>query len=249
MQAVAGRTGTQPGAGSGPATARSERVKDSQRIPAGSTAVIEEVRFAADSPLEGDGFEPSVPPQGDSILVPAEHVPFRFFLSVQRAFVCPRNGSFLTRRWSKADSNSGSHPRAPPPAATRFVADSALEGDGFELPVREHRAMAPSTDLPLPPTAKQRSAGRPPPMARSCSEAQRGSVRPAAAMRSTHREIRPGENVTLQYLSHDGRPAPPRRASRRHRTFANGKIPAARPGRHSVEFCLVPGRKRQRSTG
>jgi hypothetical protein len=61
-----------------------------------------------------------------------------------------------------------------------------------------------------------------------------GSVRPAAAMRSTHREmrcsaavqaaryraarraamrsahceIRPGENVTLQYLSHDGRPAP-----------------------------------------
>src|ERR1700719_433063 len=34
--------------------------------------------------------------------------------------------------WSKADSNSGSHPRATPPAATRFVADSALEEDGFE---------------------------------------------------------------------------------------------------------------------
>ena len=50
--------------------------------------------------------------------------------------------------------------------------------------------------------------------------------------------------MTWQYLSHDGRPAP-RRASRRHRaarrrrTFANGKIPAARPGRHSVEFRLV----------
>jgi hypothetical protein len=29
-------------------------------------------------------------------------------------------------------SISGSHPRATPPAATRFVADSALEGDGFE---------------------------------------------------------------------------------------------------------------------
>ena len=57
-------------------------------------------------------------------------------------------------------------------------------------------------------------------------------------MRSAHCEIRPGENVTLQYLSHDRRPAP-RRASRRHRTFANGKIPAARPGRHSVEFRLV----------
>jgi hypothetical protein len=25
-------------------------------------ALIEEVRFAVDSPLEGDGFEPSVPP-------------------------------------------------------------------------------------------------------------------------------------------------------------------------------------------
>src|SRR5580704_8545512 len=35
-------------------------------------------------------------------------------------------------RWSKADSNSESHPRATPPAATRFVADSALEGTGFE---------------------------------------------------------------------------------------------------------------------
>jgi hypothetical protein len=29
------------------------------------------------------------------------------------------------------------------------------------------------------------------------------------------------------------------RAARRHRPFADGKIPAARPGRHSVEFRLV----------
>ena len=126
--------------------------------------------------------------------------------------------------------------------------------------VRWHRA----TDLPLPPTVKRRSAGRPPPMARPRSEAQRGSVRPSAAMRSTHREmrcsaavqaaryraamraahceIRPGENVTLQYLSHDGRPAPSRasrrhRAARRHRTFANGKIPAAR----SADGIAAPG--------
>jgi len=40
--------------------------------------------------------------------------------------------SSQTRCWSKADSNSGSHPRPTPPAATRFVADSALEGAGFE---------------------------------------------------------------------------------------------------------------------
>ena len=52
--------------------------------------------------------------------------------------------------------------------------------------VRWHRA----TDLPLPPTVKRRSAGRAPPMARPRSEAQRGSVRPAAAMRSAHREMR-----------------------------------------------------------
>jgi hypothetical protein len=47
-------------------------------------------------------------------------------------------------------------------------------------------------------------------------------------MRSAHCEIRPGENVTMQYLSHDGSPGPRRasrrhRAVRRHRTFANGK--------------------------
>jgi hypothetical protein len=94
-----------------------------------------------------------------------------------------------------------------------------------------------------------------------------GSVRPAAAMRFTHREmrcfavqaaryraarraamrsahceIRPGENVTLQYLSHAARPPPcepPPPCGRRHRTIANGKIRAARPGRHSVEFRLV----------
>jgi hypothetical protein len=106
--------------------------------------------------------------------------------------------------------------------------------------VRWHRA----TDLPLPPTVKRRTAGRPPPVARPRSEARRGFVRPAAAMRAAHCEIRPGENVTSQYLNHDGRPAPRRagprhRAARRHRTFANGKIPAARHGRHSVEFRLV----------
>jgi hypothetical protein len=56
----------------------------------------------------------------------------------------------------------------------------------YATTVRWHRA----TDLPLPPTLKRCSAGRPPPMAGPRSEAQRGSVRPAAAMRSTHRETR-----------------------------------------------------------
>jgi hypothetical protein len=111
---------------------------------------------------------------------------------------------------------------------TESSPDSSLEGDGFELPVREHRAMVPSHVLAAPPTVERRFAGRPPPMARPRSEAQRGSVRPAVAMRSTHCEIRPGENVILQYLSHDGRPAPAVRAAatvrpRHHRTLANGR--------------------------
>ena len=76
--------------------------------------------------------------------------------------------------------------------------------------VRWHRA----TDLPLPPTVKRRSAGRPPPMARPRSEAQRGSVRPAAAMRSTHREMRCSAAVqaaryrAAETRRHAGRPLP-----------------------------------------
>src|ERR1700761_7878720 len=71
--------------------------------------------------------------------------------------------SLRTRRWREMDSNFQ-----------------------YASTVRWHRA----TDLPLPPTVKRLSAGRPPPMARPRSEAQRDSVRPAAAMRSTHREMR-----------------------------------------------------------
>ena len=68
--------------------------------------------------------------------------------------------------------------------------------------VRWHRA----TDLPLPPTVKRRSAGRPPPMARPRSEAQRDSVRSAAAMRSTHREMRCSAAVqAARYRGREGR--------------------------------------------
>jgi hypothetical protein len=70
--------------------------------------------------------------------------------------------------------------------------------------VRWHRA----TDLPLPPTVKRRCAGRPPPMARPRSEAQRGSVRPGAAMRSY-----PSRNAVLRRRA--GRPLSGREA-RRH---------------------------------
>jgi len=50
--------------------------------------------------------------------------------------------------------------------------------------------MAPSHGFAAASHREAALRGRPPPMARPHSEAQRGSVRPAAAMRSTHREMR-----------------------------------------------------------
>jgi hypothetical protein len=78
--------------------------------------------------------------------------------------------------------------------------------------------MAPSRGFAAASHREAALRGAPPPMARPRSEAQWGSVRPAAAMRSTRH-----------------------RAARRHRTFANGKIPVARAGRHSVEFRELRG--------
>ena len=46
----------------------------------GYEAMIEEVRFAEDSPLEGDGFEPSVPRGGDGCRVPGPTAPGRRML-------------------------------------------------------------------------------------------------------------------------------------------------------------------------
>ena len=106
----------------------------------------------------------------------------------------------------------------PPPSSGAFDCGKARGTESLQTPrwremdsnfqyastVRWHRA----TDLPLPPTVKRRSAGRPPPMARPRSEAQRGSVRPAAAMRSNR-----SRNAVLR--RHAGRPLSGREA-RRH---------------------------------
>jgi len=56
--------------------------------------------------FEGDQFKRNAEDLGGLF---GEHLGF-FIERFQRAFVCPRNGSFLTRRWSKPDSNSRSHP-------------------------------------------------------------------------------------------------------------------------------------------
>jgi hypothetical protein len=57
---------------------------------------IEKVRFASDSPLEGDGFEPSAPRGGWRLgLLPRSYGKFR------RA----KCGSHLTPRWREMDSN------------------------------------------------------------------------------------------------------------------------------------------------
>ena len=124
-------------------------------------------------------------------------------------------------------------------------------GDGFELPVRErgashfamggpHRRGPHGTPLRLGTRSRHgRRAPRGAPLHDGRQRQIRGSVPshsarpPAIGPRGAPpcdppiAKIRPGENVTLQCLSHDGSPGP-RRASRRRRTFANGKIPAAR---------------------
>jgi len=46
----------------------------------------------------------------------------------------------------------------------KFALDSALEGDGFELPVREHRAMAPSHGFAA--ACHREARARPPPQPR-----------------------------------------------------------------------------------
>ena len=114
----------------------------------------------------------------------------------------------MTRRWSGMDSNFRFRARmATVPslralsittsecalrrqAQFRFAHDSPLEGDGFELPVREHRAMAPNHGFAAASHREAVLRGAPASLARPRSESQRGSVRPAANMRSTHREMR-----------------------------------------------------------
>ena len=99
----------------------------------------------------------------------------------------------------------------------RFVHDPPLEGDGFELPVREHRAMAPSHGFAAASHREAALRGAP---ASHGDTAFRG----AAGFREARRRhaVHPSRNAVL-----------------RRRAFANGKIPAAHPGRHSVEFRLV----------
>ena len=111
--------------------------------------------------------------------------------------------------------------------------DSPLEGDGFELPVREHgathfamggphRGGPHGSPLRLGTRSRQWEAGAPRsaasrweaaanPWLGAIARCQAARYRAArrAAMRSAHCEIRPGENVTLLYLSHDGSPGPP----------------------------------------
>jgi hypothetical protein len=96
--------------------------------------------------------------------------------------------------------------------------------------VRWHRA----TDLPLPPTVRSGAPRGPLPMARPRSEAQRDSVR-SAAMGPPIAKCGSAAVQAACYWAASRR----HRAARRHRTFANGKIPVARPGRHRVEFRLV----------
>jgi hypothetical protein len=87
----------------------------------------------------------------------ARRVPF--FWTQQRVHIAGRGDGQcwpLAQIPGKQNDNSAVRPARPPPLPhvgrfalgpierDRGFADSPLEGDGFELPVREHRAMAPS---------------------------------------------------------------------------------------------------------
>ena len=74
---------------------------------------------------------------------------------------------------------------------TRRETDCLLEGDGFELPVREHRAMAPSHGFAAASHREASLRGAPASDGETAFRGAAGSsVRRAAAMRSTHREMR-----------------------------------------------------------
>ena len=64
------------------------------------------------------------------------------------------------------------------------------EGDGFELPVREHRAMTPSHGFADASQGEAALRGAPASHGETAFRGAAGSVRPAAAIRSTHREMR-----------------------------------------------------------
>ena len=89
-----------------------------------------------------------------------------------------------------------------------FALDSPLEGDGFELPVREHRAMAPSHGFAAASHREAALGGaRPRAMSRPRSEAQRGCVRPRRPA------VHPSRNAVFRRRA--GRPLSGREARRR----------------------------------
>jgi hypothetical protein len=120
----------------------------------------------------------------------------------QSAFVCPRNGSFLTRRWREMDSNfqyaSTEH------RISRWVDRIAWK------PAAPRNAVSPwEAGAPRSAASRWEAAANPWLGAIARCQAARYRAARRAAMRSAHCEIRPGENVTLLYLSHDGSPGPP----------------------------------------
>jgi hypothetical protein len=68
---------------------------------------------------------------------------------------------------------------------TESSPDSSLEGDGFELPVRERRAMVPSHGFGAASHREVALRGAPASHGETAFRGAEGSVRSAAAMRST----------------------------------------------------------------
>jgi hypothetical protein len=88
-----------------------------------------------------------------------------------------------------------------------FAPDSLLEGDGFELPVREHRAMAPSHGFAAASQRKAALRGAPASHGETAFRGAAGFCEARRAMRSTHREMRC--SAAVQAARYRARGAPP----------------------------------------
>ena len=116
--------------------------------------------------------------------------------------------------------------------------DSLLEGDGFELPVREHRAMAPSHGFAAASHREAALRGAPASYGETAFRGAAGSSvrRAVAAMRSTRREM--WCSAAVQAARYRGREAR-RHAGRRRKMPDRG---CGRRVRHGRRLEIQSGR-------
>jgi hypothetical protein len=139
---------------------------------------------------------------------------------------CNISGCLLgSQRCNSASSRAHQRADGSKARSNKFAADSPLEGDGFELPVREHRAMAPSHGFAAASHREAPLRGAP---ASHGESAFRGAAGFSEARR--RRAVHPSRNAVLRHRA--GRPLSGREA-RRH-AVRPLRDPARRSRHHST---------------